>query len=245
MTNHRIRSALSAAGMTGSTLASEVGVDPKSVERWITQDRMPRPATRMRVATLLELDETYLWPALLADGRAVTAAQSELVQLWPSREAVPGDVWATLIHRARERVEVLVYSGGFLVETFGLDQLLTRVSSCGGRARILLGDSNSGAVQQRGHDEGLPTLPARAASTLDYLANVRGLPGVEVRVHSTPLYVSIYRFDDEMLVNCHTHGAPAKDSPVFHYQRVPGATMFRYYTAAFSRAWDVGYAPPA
>ncbi|MDX2817537.1 hypothetical protein PV410_34245 [Streptomyces sp. PA03-5A] len=34
-------------------------------------------------------------------------------------------------------------------------------------------------------------------------------PGVEVRSHDTILYNSIYRFDDDVLVNPHVLGAPA------------------------------------
>lgn len=220
-------------------LATAVDVDPKSVERWITQDRVPHRGTRARVAKELGLDETYLWPSLLLEARASSAAQSELVQLWPTRDSVPGDVWRSLLARTQQRLEVLVYSGGFLVEAYGVARDIARISHAGGQIRMLLGDSTSDEVARRAAGEGLPTLPARAASTLDYLAEVSGLPGVEVRLHSTPLYVSIYRFDDEALVNPHTHGIGAKDSPVFHYQRVGGGSMFGYYERAFNRVWDV------
>lgn len=240
MTNHRIRSALTARGLTGSQLAGTVGVDPKSVERWMTQGRVPHRGTRARVAEALGYEESYLWPQLLLESRASSAAQSELVQLWPTRESVPGDVWRSLLDRTKRRIDVLAYSGGFLVEVFGLANELERLSMGGGQARVLVGDPASEAVRRRGEAEGLPTLPARAASTLDYLAGVRNLDGVEVRVQDAPLYASIYRFDDEILVNTHTHGAPAKDSPVFHYQKTQEGHMFAYYSAAFDRVWAEG-----
>ncbi|MET8519766.1 XRE family transcriptional regulator [Nocardioides sp. NPDC004968] len=240
MTNHRIRSALSARGMTGSQLAGAVGVDPKSVERWMTQGRVPHRGTRARVAEALGYDETYLWPQLLLESRSSSAAQSELVQLWPTRESVPGDVWRSLLSRAKHRIDFLAYSGGFLVEAFGLVAELERLSETGGTGRVLVGDPASDAVRRRGEAEGLPTLPARAASTLDYLSPVRTLDGIEIRTHDAPLYVSIYRFDDEILVNTHTHGAMAKDSPVFHYQRTREGHMFAYYASAFDRVWAEG-----
>lgn len=239
MPNHRIRSALTARGMTASQLAGVVGVDPKSVERWITQGRVPHRGTRDRVAKALGHDETYLWPQLLLESRASSAAQSELVQLWPTRDSVPGDVWRSLIERAKKRVDVLVFSGGFIVEAFSLHKELERLAAGGGKGRVLVGRPDGDEVRRRGEAEGLPTLPARAASTLDYLAEARTVDGVEVRVHDTPLYASIFRFDDEVLVNPHTYGAPAVDSPVFHFQRTQEGHMFAYYQAAYDRVWNV------
>ncbi len=235
--NQRIRSALTNKGMTAASLAGAVGVDPKSVERWISQGRVPHPGTRARVAEALGYEETHLWPQLLLDSRAASSAQSELVQLWPSRESVPGDVWRSLLTRTSKRLDVLAYSGGFLVEVYGLASEIERISEAGGQVRIALGDPESEAVRLRGLNEGLPALPERARSTLEYLAEVKDLPGVEVRQQDAPLYVSLYRFDDEVLANTHTHGAPAKDSPVFHYQRAADAHLFNYYAAAFDRVW--------
>lgn len=228
--------------MTSAALAGAVGVDPKSVERWISQGRVPHPGTRARVAELLGHEETHLWPQLLLESRAASSAQSELVQLWPSRESVPGDVWRSLLTRATTNLDVLAYAGGFLVEVYGLAQEVQRISSAGGQVRILLGDPESDEVQRRAEAEHLPALAARCRSTLEYLSPVRDLPGVEIRLHSTPLYASIYRFDDEMLTNPHTHGAPAKDSPVFHFQHAADAYLFNYYRDAFERVW-VGAEP--
>lgn len=235
--NMRIRSALNSQGMTTTSLASAIGVDPKSVERWISQGRVPHPGTRARVARILGHEETHLWPQLLLDARASSSAQSELVQLWPTRESVPGDVWRSLLSRTQKNLDVLAYSGGFLIEAYGLASEIERLSNEGGTVRILVGDPESDAVQQRGMAEGLPALPDRARSTVEYLASVENLPGVTIRQHSTPLYVSLYRFDDEVLANPHTHGAPAKDSPVFHYQRAADAHFFSYYADAFDRVW--------
>lgn len=236
--NTRLHAALDAAGLTRAQLAETVEVDPKSVERWITQGRLPRAATRLRVASVVGAEETYLWPALVE--RPGSGAPAEIVQVWPSRDVVPGHVWQNLVDNTRERLDVLVFSGGFLVETFRLGERIAAVSAAGGRVRIALGDPLSPVVAERGIAEGLPSLPNRAASTSEYLAGVRDLPGVEVRVHDTPLYVSIYVFDDELLVNPHTHGLPAKDNPVLHLRAAPGAGgLADYYRDAFERVWDV------
>ena len=65
-----------------------------------------------------------------------------------------------------------------------------------------------------------------------------GAPGIEVRQHRTVLYNSLYRFDDEMLVNTHVVGSPAPQNPVLHLQRVAGGHLFDHYLKSFERVWD-------
>jgi hypothetical protein len=48
------------------------------------------------------------------------------------------------------------------------------------------------------------------------------VPRIEVRAHATTLYNSLYRFDQDLLVNTHAYGAPAGLSPILHLRRVPG-----------------------
>ena len=63
------------AGLTPAGLAAAVQVDVKSVLRWIGEDRMPYPVTRVKVAHVLDQAETFLWPALLEeDGSDCLAA---------------------------------------------------------------------------------------------------------------------------------------------------------------------------
>ncbi len=63
---------------------------------------------------------------------------------------------------------------------------------------------------------------------------------VDIRTHRTPLYNSIYRFDDSMLVNTHSYGAYAARSPVQHLQRVPGGQLFDFYLDSFEAVWATG-----
>src|SRR4051794_8670583 len=48
MSNERLRRAVLDAGMTVDDLAAEIGIDPKTLERWITRGRVPHPANRAR-----------------------------------------------------------------------------------------------------------------------------------------------------------------------------------------------------
>lgn len=64
------------------------------------------------------------------------------------------------------------------------------------------------------------------------------MPGVEIRTHTTTLYNSIYRADDQMLVNGHVFGVNAYGAPVWHLRRVEGNGMFDTYAASFDAVWS-------
>jgi transcriptional regulator with XRE-family HTH domain len=240
MPNHRLRNALVSAGITQAVLADRVQVDAKSVERWITQDRLPHATTRARIARELGMDETYFWPSLLGSEQTRNATNAELVQIWPTRGDVPGEVWRSLFRQATSDINVLVYSGGFLIEAYNLVEVMRTKAAAGASFRILVGDSRCEAVRLRAKDEGLPSLIERTRSTVEYLHEVADLPGVQIRLHQTTLYASLYRFDDSMLVNNHTFGSWAARSPVLHLRKVPGGQLFDYYSRAFERVWATG-----
>ena len=75
-----------------------------------------------------------------------------------------------------------------------------------------------------------------------YMRDAFDEPGVSVRLHGTTLYNSIYRYDDELLVNTHAYGVPAGQSPVLHLRRFPGGRLFDHYMASFERVWADGSA---
>jgi hypothetical protein len=238
MSNVRLRSAMNALGLSPARLGALVDVDAKTVERWITQDRIPRPKARARVAAELGKDETYFWPVLLGTDHAVSPTTSEITRVWPTRSGVPSEVWQRHLDNAQEHIDVLVYAAMFLTDTHRLPETLARLSRAGGKARILLGDPTSEVLVQRGLDEGMPNVPGRAASAFEFLAASASLPGIEIRLHDTALYASLYRFDQTLLVNVHSHGLPAKDSPVLELADVPGGHLHSYYLGAFDRVWS-------
>lgn len=91
--NHRLRGAMLNAEMTAPALAALVEVDVKSVMRWITEDRIPYPATRIKVARALQQEETFLWSALLEAPDACAVAAAEVERIWPTRSAISTETW--------------------------------------------------------------------------------------------------------------------------------------------------------
>lgn len=240
MANDRLRTAMLAANLTEETLATKIGRDKKTVERWISKERRPHPRTRQQLTALLGVREVDLWPAL-ANGSRSAPTETELVHLYPSRSAMTGAVWESLLQGVRREMDVLVFSGAFLVEQYNLVPLIKKKVDEGVRFRLLIGDERSPAVIQRALDEGTPGgLEGRIQLMRRYLTDVADLGGVAVRTHGTILYNSIYRFDDELLVNGHAHGALAGQSPVIHYKRIDDGPIWQHYMRSFERVWTAG-----
>ena len=238
MQNERLRAALLERGLTPATLAEQIGVDPKSVERWVTQNRVPYRRHRYKVAALLGTDEAVLWPDALSRDQVAAAAESEIVTVYPHRWAVPPDAWRRLYEGATHEIGLLVYSGLFLAENTGLVQLLVSKARDGAQVRILLGDADSPEVAQHGEDIGLgEAMAARVRNSLVLLEPLRRIDGAEIRLHRTVLYNSIYRADDQLLVNTHVYGQPAHNAPVLHLRRVAGGDMVTTYVDSFDRVW--------
>ncbi len=105
--------------------------------------------------------------------------------------------------------------------------------------RILLGDPDSEVVAQRGEDEGVGD--AQAAKIRNALALYRPLRasgGAEFRFHRTVLYNSIYRADDQVLVNTHLFGVTAPHAPVWQLRKLPGGELAGLYIDSFERVWE-------
>jgi hypothetical protein len=86
-------------------------------------------------------------------------------------------------------------------------------------------------------------LAARIQMSLTYLRPALRSPSVELRLHSTVLYNSVYRFDNEVLVNSHVYGAPAAQSPVLHYRQLAEGRLFNHYLTSFERVWATATSP--
>lgn len=240
--NERLRTAMQRTGTTVDDLARCCGVDPKSVERWLTLGRVPHRANRWDAARRLGYDEDYLWP--VAPGRRQDrrdgAAQSELVRLYPDRGSVPRSTWHQLLGEAREEIAVLVHAGLFLAEDPATRRLLAGRARSGVRIRMLLGDPSSVLVAQRGEEEGIgpATVGAKIRNALSFLRPLAEQGLAEIRLHDTTLYNSIYRVDDHVLVNAHVYGNTAASAPVLHLQKVSGGSLVAVYLECVERIWE-------
>jgi len=238
MPNERLRAALLQRGATPAALAEHIGVDAKSVERWITQGRTPYRRHRYSAAAYLGVEETYLWPKALTPEQSKAASQSEIIEIYPHRWSVPPELWRQIFESAQEEISILVFSGFFLADDPSMIKLLADKAKAGVRVRVLLGNPESEAVAQRGRDEGLDELlTAKIRNVIVLYRSLRAVEGTEFRLHGTTLYNSIYRADDQLIINTHVYGAMASEAPVFHLRKIPGGEMVGTYLQSFEKVW--------
>ncbi|MEU3664568.1 helix-turn-helix domain-containing protein [Streptomyces sp. NPDC032940] len=239
MANERLRAAMAAGGWTHDTLAQEIGIDPKSVERWVNKGRTPRQRTALLASEALGEDIHALWPAL-RQPRKARAISPDLVALYAQRADLPIAVYAELFAQAHEQMEVLVYAGVFLHEGYPrLNELIKERATAGCRVRIAVGKADSEAVQQRGREERFGHgIEFRCRLALLHYRPLLSVPGVQIRTHSTTLYNSIYRADDQMLVNGHVFGVNAYGAPVWQLRRTETGGLFDTYASSFDAVWS-------
>jgi len=233
MLNERLRRSMLRAGLGAEALAETAQVSTKTVERWLRGEVVPYPRTRYRVAAILQEDESYLWPEVV-DRSALAGA--ELVASYPRCADVPGHLWTELLRRAERNVDVLAFAGLFLTEEHpDWTPMLAARARAGVRVRLLLGDPGGVSLSARDREYKISGgVAGRVRAVLSYYLPLEG--AAEIRLHDTPLYNSIYRFDDEMLVNAHVYGILAAYTPVMHFRRVDGA-YFSTYAESFERVW--------
>ena len=96
-------------------VATRLGVDPKSVRRWLN-GRVPYPSSRAALADLVGADEADLWP----DAGGPLSGQArpqELAAVYPHRWAIPRHVWTGLLSQPSARSACLPTVRSFLLKT--------------------------------------------------------------------------------------------------------------------------------
>jgi hypothetical protein len=239
MPNERLRALLLERRTTTAKLAEAVQVDAKTVERWVVAGRIPYRRHRYAVAALFGVDESYIWPDALDRDEIVAASESEIVAVYPHRWAIPRDAWRHLFEQAEHEIGILVYAATFLAEDAELRRLLGAKAKSGARLRILLGDPDSRAVAERGQDEGIDeAIAGKIRNAIILFRPLLEIDNVEIRLHGTTLYNSIYRGDEQLLVNTHIYGMMANNAPTFHLRKIPGGDMASTYLESFEHVWD-------
>jgi hypothetical protein len=160
--------------------------------------------------------------------------------VYARRSLIPPDLWDRLLSTATTYIDVLVYVGMFLTEKPDLPAILREKAASGARVRLLLGDRTAPAVRQRSFDEGIgeQTISAKIDHALAFFRPLADAPGIQLRTHGTVLYNSIYRFDDQMIVNPHVYGKVAAHAPAFHLRRLSAGDLFTTYADSFTAVWE-------
>ena len=93
-------------------------------------------------------------------------------------------------------------------------------------------------MAQRGEEEGIgDSMAAKVRNALTHFRPLTESGNVEIRIHATVLYNSIYRADSQIFVNQHAYGIPAAHSPVFCLRESGSGDMITAYLDSFERVW--------
>ena len=80
-------------------------------------------------------------------------------------------------------------------------------------------------------------MPAKIRNALMLYRPLTMVQNIEIRLHRTVLYNSIYRADDQLVANQHTYGIPAAQAPVFCLRNIDDGEMAALYLDSFKRVW--------
>jgi transcriptional regulator with XRE-family HTH domain len=226
--------------MTDEDLACACGVDVKTVRRWIAgTGAVPHARNRYAACTALGVEESVIWPEAIK-GTIKTGADREILAVYPYRSMCPGSVWRGLITGASKDLTMAGYTSYFLwLEQPNLRALLAKKAEQGCRVRFLLGDPESEVTRHREQVEDVPlTVSTRIRITLAELEKIRTVPGVEARFSADHIAMSVFMFDDQMLVTPHLAKLVGHDSPLFHLRRLQEDGMYDRFASHVAELWN-------
>ncbi len=229
MENEELLRAIEAANIDISTIVELTDVDPKTVQCWL-KGRIPHSRHRKALAKLLNERENNLWP--IDNTKEIRAA-------FAHRAEVSASTWWHLFTQAHQRIDLLGYAMSFLPEQHPrLIPLLKEKSMESCKIRISLADPTGRHVQERDAEERLGgTLPDLIRSTIYLFHGLWNIDGIEIRYHTTPLYNSIFRFDNEMFVTPHLYGLHGSKAPLLYLRRLEADGIFANFADHFEAVW--------
>lgn len=235
--NEILKRAFVEAGVTEHDIARQLGVDRKTVRRWL-EGRRPYPRHRAALGNILGIDHTAIWRNEPSAPQAPWHGAVQLEGWYAHRWEVPRETWRWLFSQAKNEISILVYSGLFLAEDVGILRILAEKARSGVSVRILLGDPASLHVAKRGADEGVgDAVAAKIRNSFVLYRPLQEIDGVEIRLHQTILYASLYRADNDILVNPHAYGITASHAPVLHVRYVEHGDIASIYMDSFEQVW--------
>ncbi|WP_405842869.1 helix-turn-helix domain-containing protein [Streptomyces platensis] len=241
--NNALRDAMTQAGVRPRQLARKVGVECKTVERWLSNpERSPRETTREDVGRELGVDPVTLWPKSVVASRVKTGHDREIVAAYPFRSAAPTSLWASLIDGASQNLTFAGYTNYFLWQQHPrLGARLASKAKLGARIRFLVGDPESEVTTKREEVEGVPlTVSTRIKITLDALTKMGPCDGVEARFSDQHIALSVFMFDDQMLVTPHIASLLGDESPMLHLRRLEDDGLYDRFAGHVAALWEEG-----
>lgn len=237
--SNRLRAAMLRAEFDSVTLAAAVGVDAKTVNRWLG-GRLPHQRTRLAVATVLGEPEAQLWPQARPDLHVGAAATAEVIGAYAHRADIPHELWTSLLAAATTRIDLLGYAYPFVLELMP-DAVKRLAAKCadGARVRLAFADPDCAHVAERdGLEQMGGTLAGRIRNALNLIEPLIGTDGVEVGLHTVHLYNSVFRFDNQMIVTPYLFRARGYQHTALHLRELSPHGIFGSFADEFEQIWQ-------
>lgn len=105
----------------------------------------------------------------------------------------------------------------------------------------MIGDPKSETTRERESEENVPlTLSTRIAVTTGELQKLRGLGNLEARFETGHVNLSVFRFDNDMIVTPILARRVGHDSPMLHIRREQNDGMFDRFNDHVEELWSRG-----
>jgi transcriptional regulator with XRE-family HTH domain len=213
--NQHLRDAITRSGLTLEEFADIVGVDVKTVQRWLA-GRTPYPRHRTRVAGALDTTEHALWPDIRPAPATPVAREPTTHEpgdviagyAYSSDPAAPNA--AELLGAAVERIDILIHNPA---SPPGVVALLLARAADGCRICIIIEDPDE-----------------RVEALLD-------VDAIEVRASPARADHILYRADDEILLALRHIGFADQSPPLIHLRRATDGGLFDRLAHDFDDRW--------
>ncbi|MEU8911859.1 hypothetical protein [Streptomyces nigrescens] len=180
-----------------------------------------------------------LWPKSVRS-HVKTGHDREIIAAYPFRSAAPTSLWGSLIDGASQNLAFAGYTNYFLWQQHPrLGARLKAKADAGARIRFLVGDPESDVTRKREEVEGVPlTVSTRIKITLDALEKMGDCRGVEARFSDQHIALSVFQFDDQMLVTPHIASLLGDESPMLHLRRLEDDGLYDRFASHVTALWE-------
>jgi hypothetical protein len=185
------------------------------------------------------VEEDVLWPESVRS-QIKAGSDREIVTFYPFRSSCPKSVWTKLIQAASSELYFAGYTNYFLwLEQPHFGRTLQRKAQQGCRVRFLVGDPASETTRHREQIENVSlSVSTRIRVTLDELTKIGG--AYQGRFSEDHIALSVFRFDDQMLVSLHLADLVGHDSPTLHLKRRQNDGLFDRFNYHAETLWNSG-----
>ncbi|MFE5810967.1 hypothetical protein [Streptomyces sp. NPDC056491] len=155
----------------------------------------------------------------MANAKMTEAHLADACGVDPYRSAAPASLWKSLVTKTQRELVFAGYTNYFL----------------------WLEQANLASALRRKAAEDVPlTLSTRIAVTLSELEKLGDVSGIEGRFETGHVNLSVFRFDDEMIVTPILARRVGHDSPMMHLRRRQADGMFDRFAAHVEELWSRG-----